>query len=697
MSHDKSRTKDNSKSPSIFVTLLISRILTESAHKYSLEPLDELLKTCRTAVRNLTSPKYSWDYFGNNKDIDKDLEREQDQRIMPPDDLDSTCNALYTLLYRSQDTNTAVDIEEQSILISNLVRHLLTAEHKLSSISSAYNTWILDNFKHTKFFDVDPVVQVIIHKTLWQIDSIPKNFENFLNLKLSKLLKAHKFWDSKYYNNRLYVLSEISSLHSTKAKLFCKKMLRQLLSERGSFRKNKFNIMDKILHLQCKINIGEQLKLKDIFEILILARRVMRLGQSDSNLTNIPSIYTDKIANNRSAEVYSGSFVIALYIRLICSILGTSIGNQHKDSQAKKIQAIKESIYRSTKLKITHTIGHFENSEEFLSLIFKSNDQIKNIVSELFEWYSDLKNNITDAAKFNRQDYEVLSQASFTNSYTWVAYTTYDSIIDREIDSRFIPIANLCLHRMDNLMRDCIKDQDIRKWSAYSADKLLSDIKELLTETNKGLFRDGILSYRINPPRQIESLSPINQCKSIGHCIGPTLLLRHIHPKIAPEEIKHFISFYRNLLSARQLSDDAHDWETDMGFQTNLKAGKTVIKIKDLIASTRYTPATRIILDEVYYSKKYSSNISLDFEPIQDRKVDINNLRKIFTKIALPKILKDMQKYSKESENELFYLNKYISAHQRKYWTDKVKKYEYGVAKAMIEILVLEKLDPGAL
>ena len=476
------------------------------------------------------------------------------------------------------------------------------------------------------------------------------------------------------------MLSEISHLPLYKARLFSKRMLRQFLSDKKSSKTNKFDTMDEILLLQCRINTKEQLGFKDILKILMLARQVTRQTASISDSISINPIYTDRVTANGTTGVYSSSVVVALYIRLVCSILGNIIRNQSKESRSVNMNAIKDSIYKNTKLKIAHTISPFEDSERFLSLIFKSNDQIRNIVDELFEWHYSFKNYVVGTAKINKIDYDISCQISIMTSHAWVAYTTFDSIIDKEIDSRFIPIANLCLHHMDDTLRDYMKNQYINRLNIYSTDILSGIVEELLVETNKGLFRDGTFSYQFNPPSKIDSFSPTAPCKSIGHCIGPILLLTYTHPKISHEEIKHFISFYKNLLSAKQLSDDAHDWETDMSLHTNLKVGRTNIKIKELIAGTRYTPVTKIILDEVYYSQKHS--------------IDISNLRKIFTKIALPKILEQMQIYSRESERELIFLKKYLSTDQRKYWTDKVRKYEHGVAKAMTEVLVLEKLDP---
>src|SRR5690606_10064104 len=52
--------------------------------------------------------------------------------------------------------------------------------------------------------------------------------------------------------------------------------------------------------------------------------------------------------------------------------------------------------------------------------------------------------------------------------------------------------------------------------------------------------------------------------KSLGHVITPLLLLMHLGYKADSKEVKGTIQFFKHFLIARQLNDDAHDWQSDL-------------------------------------------------------------------------------------------------------------------------------------
>jgi hypothetical protein len=52
--------------------------------------------------------------------------------------------------------------------------------------------------------------------------------------------------------------------------------------------------------------------------------------------------------------------------------------------------------------------------------------------------------------------------------------------------------------------------------------------------------------------------------KSIGHALGPiSLLIRRGYASDSPE-VRGTIAFFKHFLIARQLNDDAHDWQRDL-------------------------------------------------------------------------------------------------------------------------------------
>lgn len=52
--------------------------------------------------------------------------------------------------------------------------------------------------------------------------------------------------------------------------------------------------------------------------------------------------------------------------------------------------------------------------------------------------------------------------------------------------------------------------------------------------------------------------------KSLPHALGPITLLYQCGYTLRSNETQTLISFFQNYLHARQLNDDAHDWQFDL-------------------------------------------------------------------------------------------------------------------------------------
>lgn len=52
--------------------------------------------------------------------------------------------------------------------------------------------------------------------------------------------------------------------------------------------------------------------------------------------------------------------------------------------------------------------------------------------------------------------------------------------------------------------------------------------------------------------------------RSLGHALGPITILLSLGYKYNSKEIKNILIFFSHYIIARQLNDDAHDWEEDL-------------------------------------------------------------------------------------------------------------------------------------
>jgi len=223
--------RDNN-TPTIFPTILNSRILSESAllintHHCGIgskiqNRIEDIIRIQTDVITQQETSTNSWNYWKR--------ESFEYQKNPYPDDLDDTCNAHYIFLVQEYLKNVKAHIGNTPFAryfnpkkTFNFTNQLLRSEIKFKTANegtiyetsdgtihcSAYNTWIQGSTRQD-MEDIDPVVQVILYKVLSILKSIPENFKIFIEQKISRM--STELWDSKYYHSKLYVLSELSSL-----------------------------------------------------------------------------------------------------------------------------------------------------------------------------------------------------------------------------------------------------------------------------------------------------------------------------------------------------------------------------------------------------------------------------------------------------------------------------------------------------
>ena len=120
------------------------------------------------------------------------------------------------------------------------------------------------------------------------------------------------------------------------------------------------------------------------------------------------------------------------------------------------------------------------------------------------------------------------------NLYAWIAYTIFDDIIDHQLPPTWLPAAmtyyHLFLSRLErlNLSR-----------------KMREQIKLIVTQAAAGQNQETK-----------KSIDLAN--RSLFHALGPLIILSRLK-----QNYNHWLNGCRHYLGARQLCDDALDWEED--------------------------------------------------------------------------------------------------------------------------------------
>lgn len=173
----------------------------------------------------------------------------------------------------------------------------------------------------------------------------------------------------------------------------------------------------------------------------------------------------------------------------------------------------------------------------------------------------------------------ILHRLGEANIYSWIAYTIYDHIIDKQTDGTNLPVANivmrLALDRYSGLFPhddwfQTVIAQHFDQVDNASAWELqhcrFPVLDQLATITNLPDYAThDILAER-----------------SGVHILGPLAVTRLVgYP---PEKTARLEKGLRHYLIARQLSDDIHDWRED------LAAGHASAVVARLLASQKILP-----------------------------------------------------------------------------------------------------------
>lgn len=150
-------------------------------------------------------------------------------------------------------------------------------------------------------------------------------------------------------------------------------------------------------------------------------------------------------------------------------------------------------------------------------------------------------------------------QLGAANAYGWMAYTLYDDILDGDADGSLLPVANTCLREVTRIFETLAAENPL-------ITKIFHHIMDTLEAANAWEVGQTRVSARDAQGLPMGSLPDYGAYekladRSLGHALGPVTLLL-MSGRV--QEAQVLLRFFRQYLIARQLDDDAHDWEEDL-------------------------------------------------------------------------------------------------------------------------------------
>ncbi len=333
-------------------------------------------------------------------------------------------------------------------------------------------------------------------------------------------------------------------------------------------------------------------------------------------IKNVWHAYPLYIENNKEKTIYNGAPVLTAAFALEALTLWdkaqNNITNISLQNKSKEMRNIQTTIINNIKDRLT-----FFPKET----IYKTNTLLEMILTK------DSNHQITLLPYFFSQTLRssqliskgLLITLGNINLYGWLAYMIYDNIMDHDGGPELLPIANLCLRELVSNYKEILPIDAFNLFQRLMDNMEKANARESIhcqLSKEKIINKEKLTIY----PKQLLYE------KSLPHAFGPIAILLSLDYTIDSKEIHFTLSFFKNYLAARQLHDDAHDWQEDLdkGFLNSVS----------------------IPLMYLYF-KHNPNHISLNFD------TEKPNLQKLFWEEHIMIVAKEINKYIENAQTDL--------------------------------------------
>ncbi len=581
----------------------------------------ETRRIARKAVRFLMaqkSPAWSWNYYqrGSGKAL----------RSPCPDDLDDTAAAL-----------AAISLHAPELLDGKAwaaITHLLT--HAEAAEGGPYNTWIVSDRALQAWRDIDPGVNLNIAYFLSLHKVALPRLAEYLSQALRKDPPPSRYYD---FPALAYFAARACSETPPEAirNFLRKKILAGMPKGRG--------------------RTGGESPLR----IAISLTALLRLGHPPERLRHSTAalLKTAAEAGNEKARGPDGGWkTLPLYIEekkpdphfcgspeLTAALVAEALeesrlaeerGRAEAEGRGEKIaaEAMHEAVLTSVRRSLAAASQEFLKQAEPLIASLAGGDpgrQITLLAYRARRSFSFAERSAGKNAEKRRKGQEIrkipdraITELGAANLLGWIAYKIYDDILDDEGDPALLPLANICLQESD----------------ARHAAILPPEARHLFRETMDGIERANLwerMHCRISGPSGDFPLPDYGSRvvlaeKSFGHALGPITLLILAGFPPRSREAAALRAFFRHYLIARQLGDDAHDWQDDLarGFVNSASAvilGKAR-RAGAAIGETETAPRSRA-LQEIFWKEALPEIAATVFTHAKKARAAIALMRKL--------------------------------------------------------------------
>ncbi len=511
---DEPKVKRAKSYQTTFVPSLIALALDDVGGS---EPIKDKIATFLMAQK---SPAWSWNYWDRSSPLMSTLPY--------PDDLDDTFLALSALMQHDPKQLDPTAMAE----IANL---LFATESKTGG---PYRTWLVDKTPDDVWRDVDLVVNINIGYFLSLQDvSLPH-----VDALVAKAIKQGKI-ESPYYPPLLPAVYFLARWYNgDQLDKLCQLVLgRQILGAWES------------PHVAA-LAISSLLRLGYSADKLEADVRYVRESQASNGSWPAGPTCVDTIRSNETKKYFTGA---ATLTTALCLEALNLYDQALAPKQTKQSPRPLEREYKAVVDEVKNSINNLAepnliaNTNEVLEKIL-ARDTDKQIV--ILPW-------VVQGAAGVKTNEKTLHNLAIASLWGWMAYTVYDDFLDDEGDPKQLPSAIVANRSLLVTLRATLADNAAFHGEIAMIMNRLDGANAWEVNHCRGRIEDGRLYIDTLP--DYGDYSQLAD-RSLGHTIaGLGVLYAAGDVSDAPRMVA-LRTFFRHYLIARQLNDDAHDFEQDL-------------------------------------------------------------------------------------------------------------------------------------
>lgn len=545
----------------------------------ALEPLKDRPEAKRIASRasaflaDQRSPRWSWNYWIRGSD--------DDEKLPCPDDLDDTFAAL-----------EAIHIHAPELIdggaLASVVRILTAAEEKPGG---PYNTWLVDHSHDPRWHDVDPVVNANVAAFLKGERIALPPVSELVERTIRGICAEDGAIYSKYYTSAvsaLYFLSRSLDLRSPEGAALAECVADFLMRKRGP-----------------EGHWGTPVETACAMTALARSGASMRdlgaavdyvLDAAEDGAWKPFGLYVETAFGGIPSYAGAGALSTAICLEALAHYKDNAAANGKRPAKPSEAEPGSAPAFSEEALELeSEIVDRFKkrlgpetliggHGKRVMAKVFEG-DKGKQVTLLPYFFSKSLKGAAN--REMDAELEELLVSLGLANLYGWIAYRIYDDFLDGEGSPELIPLAALCLREVTLIYARLIPEEHrglydrlmdgmdaANAWERASA--YFPDRSFFKAETELPDFQDHAVLAE----------------KSLPHCLGPAVLVARYRGggPAGRSDVRATVDFFRHYIAARQLNDDAHDWQADLerGF-VNSSATRILKSLREEQESSRKT------------------------------------------------------------------------------------------------------------